>query len=137
MAIELVLENGEWKVDWMATKNATAKLPETQKRLEMARNARVEADIKNLKTQLQLYETMNGTAPSTAQGLKALVAKPEGDPKPRKWRQLLAEMPKDPWGQPYIYLNPGLKGEIDIYSTGADGAPGGTGQDADIGSWDP
>ena len=59
-------------------------------------------------------------------------------PVPPNWKPngYLERLPKDPWGNPYQYLNPGLRGEIDIFSFGADGAPGGSGYDADIGSWD-
>ena len=88
----------------------------------IAKSMRVQADIQAIKTQLQLYESMNGFFPSTEQGLQALVTQPQNDPKPTRWYQLFKEMPKDPWGSDYIYRNPGLKnpGGYDLYSAGPD-----------------
>jgi len=88
----------------------------------IAKTMRVQADIQAIKTQLQLYESMNGFFPSTEQGLQALVTQPQNDPKPTRWYQLFKEMPKDPWGSDYIYRNPGLKnpGGYDLYSAGPD-----------------
>jgi general secretion pathway protein G len=87
---------------------------------------------------LKLYRLDNQRYPSAEQGLGALIAKPEIAPVPPNWKPggYLERLPKDPWGNPYQYLNPGLRGEIDVFSYGADGQPGGTGFDADIGSWD-
>jgi len=72
------------------------------------------------------------------QGITALIAKPEQPPVPPNWKPggYLEKLPKDPWGRPYVYLNPGVRGEIEVFSFGADGQPGGTGFDADVGSWD-
>jgi general secretion pathway protein G len=83
---------------------------------------RVQADVQTIKTQLQLYESMNGFFPTTEQGLQALVTQPQNDPRPTRRYQLLKELPKDPWGSDYIYRNPGLKnpGGYDLYSAGAD-----------------
>jgi general secretion pathway protein G len=67
--------------------------------------------------------------------LQALVAKPTVDPIPANWKPYLDKLPNDPWGRPYQYLNPGIKGEVDVMSFGADGKSGGEGKDADIGSW--
>ena len=88
----------------------------------IAKSMRVQADIQAIKTQLQLYESMNGFFPSTEQGLQALVSQPSSDPRPTRWYQLFKEMPKDPWGSDYIYRNPGLKspGGYDLYSAGPD-----------------
>jgi general secretion pathway protein G len=88
----------------------------------IAKSMRVQADIQAIKTQLQLYESMNGFFPSNEQGLQALVTQPQNDPKPTRWYQLFKEMPKDPWGSDYIYRNPGLKnpGGYDLYSAGPD-----------------
>src|SRR6202142_748362 len=88
---------------------------------------------------LKLYRLDNQRFPSTEQGLVALVARPTQPPAPPNWKPsgYLERLPKDPWGNPYQYLKPGLRGEIDVFSFGADGQPGGTGYDADIGSWDP
>jgi general secretion pathway protein G len=91
----------------------------------IAKSMRVQADIQAIKTQLQLYESMNGFLPTTEQGLQALVTQPQNDPKPTRWYQLFKEMPKDPWGSDYIYRNPGLKnpGGYDLYSAGPDRQP--------------
>jgi general secretion pathway protein G len=88
----------------------------------IAKAMRVQADIQAIKTQLQLYESMNGFFPSTEQGLQALVSQPQSDPRPTRWYQLFKEMPKDPWGSDYIYRSPGLKnsGGYDLYSAGPD-----------------
>jgi general secretion pathway protein G len=87
-----------------------------------ARHLTVEADIQAIKTQLQLYESMNGFFPTTEQGLQTLVTQPQTDPKPARWDQLFTKLPKDPWGSDYIYRNPGLKnpGGYDLYSAGPD-----------------
>ncbi len=91
----------------------------------IAKTMRVQADVQAIKTQLQLYESMNGFYPSTEQGLQALVSQPQSDPRPTRWYQLFRELPKDPWGSDYIYRNPGLKnpGGYDLYSAGADRQP--------------
>jgi general secretion pathway protein G len=88
----------------------------------IAKTMRVQADVQAIKTQLQLYESMNGFFPTTEQGLQALVTQPQNDPRPTRWYQLFKELPKDPWGSDYIYRNPGLKnpGGYDLYSAGAD-----------------
>ena len=87
---------------------------------------------------LKLYRLDNQRYPTAEQGLAALVSRPEQPPAPPNWKPngYLEKLRNDPWGRPYQYLNPGLKGEIDVYSFGADGQPGGTAGDADIGSWD-
>jgi general secretion pathway protein G len=106
--------------------------------LDRAADARVTAartDIANLVQALKLYKLDNQRYPSAAQGLPALVIKPGTAPVPFNWRPYLDKLPNDPWGQPYQYLNPGLQGEIDVLSFGADGKPGGEGRDADVGSW--
>ena len=91
-------------------------------RTSMAKTMSVQADVQAIKTQLQLYESMNGFFPSTEQGLQALVSQPSSDPRPTRWYQLFKEMPKDPWGSDYIYRNPGMKnpGSYDLYSAGPD-----------------
>jgi general secretion pathway protein G len=91
----------------------------------IAKSMRVQADVQAIKTQLQLYESMNGFYPSTEQGLQALVSQPQNDPRPTRWYQLFKEMPKDPWGSDYIYRNPGVKnsGGYDLYSAGPDRQP--------------
>ena len=107
-------------------------------RPEEARRIAAKHDISSLMQALKLYKLDNRRYPSTEQGLQALVKRPTSAPLPADWKQggYIERLPKDPWGHPYQYLNPGLHGEIDIFSLGADGAPGGEGNDADIGSWD-
>ena len=106
--------------------------------LDRADDARVTAartDIANLQQALKLYKLDNQRYPTAAQGLQALVSRPATEPVPTNWRATLDKLPNDPWGRPYQYLNPGLKGEVDVMSLGADGQPGGEGKNADIGSW--
>ncbi|MGB7420699.1 MAG: type II secretion system major pseudopilin GspG [Comamonas sp.] len=106
--------------------------------LDRADDARVTAartDVTNLMQALKLYRLDNLRYPTTEQGLQALVVKPTAAPLPPSWRPYLEKLPRDPWGHPYQYLNPGIKGEVDVMSLGADGQPGGEGKDADIGSW--
>jgi general secretion pathway protein G len=92
-------------------------------------------DVNNLMQALKLYKLDNLRYPTSEQGLQALVAKPTVGPIPSNWRPYLDKLPSDPWNNPYQYANPGLKGEIDVYSFGADGVAGGDGKNADIGSW--
>jgi general secretion pathway protein G len=106
--------------------------------LDRADDARVTAartDVGNLVQALKLYRLDNQRYPSAEQGLEALVRRPEVGPPPPNWKPYLDKLPADPWGRPYQYLNPGVHGEIDVFSFGADGQPGGEGIDADIGSW--
>ena len=106
--------------------------------LDRADDARVTAartDVNNITQALKLYKLDNMRYPSAEQGLDALVRKPSSGPAALNWKPYLEKLPADPWGQAYQYLNPGLKGEIDVFSFGADGKPGGNGRDADIGSW--
>jgi len=106
--------------------------------LDRADDARVTAartDVNNLMQALKLYKLDNLRYPSGEQGLQALVAKPTVGVIPPNWRPYLDKLPSDPWGHPYQFANPGLKGEIDVYSFGADGVVGGEKTNADIGSW--
>ena len=106
--------------------------------LDRADDARVTAartDISNLMQALKLYKLDNQRFPSAEQGLQALVTKPAVGSPPPNWKPYLEKLPADPWGKPYQYLNPGVKGEIDVMSLGADGQAGGEGKNADIGSW--
>jgi general secretion pathway protein G len=106
--------------------------------LDRAAGARVTAartDVNNLMQALKLYKLDNQRYPSSEQGLKALVAKPTVGVIPPNWKPYLDKLPNDPWDHPYQYANPGVKGEIDVYSFGADGQVGGEGNDAEIGSW--
>jgi general secretion pathway protein G len=106
--------------------------------LDRADEARVTAartDVNNLMQALKLYRLDNQRYPSTEQGLEALVRKPTAGAIPPNWKPYLDKLPSDPWGRPYQFLNPGVKGEIDVFSFGADGQPGGEGKNADVGSW--
>ncbi|NOY87192.1 MAG: type II secretion system major pseudopilin GspG [Deltaproteobacteria bacterium] len=106
---------------------------------EKARHLKAEVTISNLETALKTYYLDNGFYPTTDQGLEALVREPTTDPVPGKYRDggylEKGKVPADPWGRDYIYLSPGLHGEFDIVSYGADGVEGGEGKDADIESW--
>jgi general secretion pathway protein G len=106
--------------------------------IERADDARVTAartDVNNLMQALKLYKLDNQRYPTGEQGLQALVVRPTQQPVPSNWKSYLDKLPNDPWGRPYQYSNPGLKGDIDIYSFGADGVLGGEGNNADVGSW--
>ena len=106
--------------------------------LDRADDARVTAartDVTNLTQALKLYKLDNLRYPTSEQGLQALIARPSTSPAPANWKPYLEKLPNDPWGRPYQYLNPGVKGEIDVMSFGADGQAGGEGKNADIGSW--
>jgi general secretion pathway protein G len=113
-------------------------VPRVLDRPDEARAVAAKSDIGAIMSALKLYRLDNQRYPSTEQGLGALVARPEQPPVPPNWKPggYLEKLPRDPWGRPYQYLNPGLKGEVDVMSYGADGQPGGTGADADVGSWD-
>lgn len=95
--------------------------------LDVAKEARVDADVQSISTQLRVYEMQNLRPPTTAQGLEALVKPPSGDPAPRRWRQLLSQVPLDPWGEPYVYYSPGKKNPkgFDLFSKGPDRTEGG------------
>ena len=92
-------------------------------------------DVHNIMQALKLYKLDNQRFPTAEQGLQALIARPTTAPAPINWKPYLEKLPNDPWGRPYQYLNPGIKGEVDVMSFGADGASGGDGKNADIGSW--
>src|SRR5207244_12517704 len=112
-------------------------VPRVMDRPDQARAPAARADIAAIIGALKLYKLDNGTYPSTDQGLAALVKKPERGDIPRNWKTggYLDKLPVDPWGTDYQYLNPGIRGEVDVFSLGADRKPGGEGVDADIGSW--
>jgi general secretion pathway protein G len=110
-------------------------VPNLISRADDARVTAARTDVNNLMQALKLYKLDNQRYPSAEQGLQALRAKPTAGTIPPNWKPYVEKLPSDPWGRPYEYLNPGLKGEIDVFSFGADGKPGGDGNDADIGSW--
>ena len=107
-------------------------------RVDDAQITKAKAEISNIENAMKFYRLDNFAYPTTEQGIDALVTRPQ-DPNIRNWKPggYLDRMPKDPWGNPYLYLNPGNNGEIDIYTLGRDGTPGGEGLDSDIGNWDP
>ena len=111
-------------------------VPRVVGRTDDARAVAARQDITAILQALKLYRVDSSRYPTVTQGLEALVTKPATEPVPSNWKSYLDRMPKDPWGKPYLYLNPGAHGEIDVFSFGADGQPGGSGPDADIGSWD-
>src|SRR5260363_297578 len=112
-------------------------VPKIMSRPDQARRLAAKHDIQTIAQALKLYRLDNGRYPTQEQGLRALIEKPSIAPMPHNWKDggYLESLPSDPWGHPYQYLNPGIHGEIDIFSYGADGQPGGEGNDADIGSW--
>ncbi|UXH77432.1 type II secretion system major pseudopilin GspG [Roseateles amylovorans] len=110
-------------------------VPNLMERPDQARATAARQDVGALMQALKLYRLDNGDYPSAAQGLGALVDKPVAGKPPTNWRKYLERLPNDPWGRPYHYLNPGTNGEIDVFSLGADGEPGGDKASADVGSW--
>ncbi len=104
-------------------------------RPDQARGTTTQVDMRNIAAALKIYRLDNGDYPSTAQGLAALVTKPSGDPAPRNWNNggYLESVPRDPWGNAYLYHSPGENGAgFDLVSNGKDGKPGGEGLDADV-----
>jgi general secretion pathway protein G len=114
-------------------------VPRIVGRTDDARIAAARQDIATIMTALKVYRLDNSRYPTTEQGLRALIEKPEIEPLPSNWKQggyiERSSLPKDPWGKEYQYLSPGLHGEVDVLSFGRDGQSGGEGPDADIGSW--
>ena len=113
-------------------------VPKLMGRTDEARKTAAKQDIATLMQALKLYRLDNQRYPTTEQGLQALIAPPTAGPTANGWKAggYVEKLPKDPWGNPYQMLSPGVKSEIDVFSYGADGQPGGAGNDADIGSWD-
>jgi len=107
-------------------------IPRYVGRVEEARKVKVVTQIRELMKALELYRLDNSKYPSTEQGLQALVEQPTSEPQPLKWRQYMDKIPKDAWGNDYIYLCPGTHGAFDIISIGPDGKEG----EDDIMSWD-
>lgn len=112
-------------------------VPKIMGRPDEARVIKARQDVQAIEAALNLYRLDNHMYPSTGQGLRALVEKPTDEPAAPNWKSggYLDRMPQDPWGRDYLYLNPGLHGEIDIWSYGADGQEGGEGVNADLGNW--
>ena len=102
-------------------------VPNVLSRADEARVTAAKTDVNNLMQALKLYRLDNQRYPTAEQGLQALVAKPSAGPAPANWKPYLEKLPNDPWGHPYQYVNPGVKGEVDVFSFGADGRSGGEG----------
>ena len=113
-------------------------VPRVIDRPDQARVVRAQSDIAAITSALNLYRLDTGAYPTTEQGLGALVERPTSAPVPANWTDggYLDRVPDDPWGQPYLYLRPGVHGAFDLLSRGADGSAGGSGADADITNWD-
>lgn len=112
-------------------------VPNVMGRVDESKITAARTNIAGLVQALKMYRLDNGRYPTTEQGLQALVQKPSVDPIPRNWKNhgYIDSLPKDPWGNDFKYLHPGVRGEIDVYTLGADGVPGGEEMDADIGNW--
>ena len=110
-------------------------VPKVMGRPDEARAAAARQDIFTIMQSLKLYKLDNQRFPTAEQGLDALVRKPTVGTVSPTWKPYLDKLPADPWGRPYLYMSPGLKGEVDVLSFGADGQSGGEGHNADIGSW--
>jgi general secretion pathway protein G len=114
--------------------------PKIMSRPGEARQVKARLDIQNLENALKLYKLDNGIYPTTEQGLLALVEQPETGTIPKKWKSggylEKGRVPKDPWGNEFVYLSPGLKGDFDIISYGLDGVPGGEEENKDVNNWE-
>ena len=114
--------------------------PKIMGRPEEAKQVKARVDIAALETALKLYKLDSGVYPSTEQGLQALIEQPETGNVPKKWREggylEKSKVPKDPWGNDFMYLSPGVQGDFDIISYGADGVPGGEKENKDINNWE-
>ncbi len=112
-------------------------VPRVIDRPDQARVARVQSDLAVLESAVNLYRLDNFRYPTTAQGLAALVSPPTTEPVPANFNAsgYIDRLPKDPWGAEYQYLSPGVHGDFDIFTFGADGVAGGEGVNADIGTW--
>jgi general secretion pathway protein G len=113
-------------------------VPKLIGRTEEAKKTQSRVQIRSIEQALELFKLDNGFFPTTDQGLEALVRMPDSGRSPKNYRKggYLDRIPKDPWGNAYVYVSPGSHGDYDISSYGADGAPGGEGEDADINSWE-
>ena len=114
--------------------------PKLMGRTEQAKEVQARVQITGLETALKLYKLDNGVYPTTEQGLQALVERPDAENVLQNWRKggylEKGKVPKDPWGNEFIYLSPGIQGDYDITSYGADGVPGGEDENKDINSWE-
>lgn len=115
-------------------------VPRIMERPGEAKQTKAKLQIQSLETALKLYKLDSGRYPDTEQGLEALVQVPESGIIPNKWREggylEKGRLPLDPWGNHFVFLSPGAHGDYDMISYGADGVPGGEGEDRDINSWE-
>jgi general secretion pathway protein G len=116
---------------------ATVIFTRVSDRPEQARRTKAQVEIRELQTSLELFKLDNGFYPATEQGLEALVSQPTSGKIPRNYPEsgYLDKLPADPWGNPYVYISPGMHGEYDLESYGADGEDGGEGKNKDVESW--
>lgn len=113
-------------------------VPKIMNRPDEARKVKAKQDVMAIQIALDLYKLDNGSFPSQEQGLQALVSKPTTSPAPQNWNSYLKSPPKDPWGNPYNYLNPGQHGDVDVYTNGpGDHVEGEDSAVELIGNWDP
>ena len=110
-------------------------VPKIVDRPDDARIIKAKQDVLAIQNAMELYKLDNGYYPTTDQSIMALVEKPNSSPVPNNWKKYLKSLPKDPWGRDYLYLNPGQHGDIDIFTYGPTGQPGGEGKNAEIGNW--
>ena len=111
-------------------------VPKIMNRPDEARKVKAKQDVMAIQNALELYKLDNGFYPSTEQGLNALVTKPTTSPTPQNWTHYIQSLPKDPWGNPYNYLNPGRHGDVDVYTNGPKGQTEGEDSNEEIGTWD-
>jgi general secretion pathway protein G len=115
-------------------------VPRIMSRPEQAKIVKARLQLESIGTALKLYKLDNGTYPTTEQGLQALVEQPTSGNVPKNWRKggylEKGKVPKDPWGNDFVYLSPGIHDDFDIISYGADGVSGGEDTNADINSWE-
>jgi general secretion pathway protein G len=116
---------------------AAVVVPRIMDQPDQARVVKAKQDVRTLVSALNMYRLDNFVYPSTEQALDALADQPSGSPAAPNWKAggYIEHLPQDPWGSDYQYLNPGIHGEVDVYSLGADGQLGGDGINADIGNW--
>ena len=104
---------------------------------EKARRTAAATQIRSFEEALGIFKLENGFYPSTEQGLQSLVTKPIVGRIPNRYKEggYIRKIPLDPWGQPYLYLYPGVHGDLDLFSYGPDGETGGEGENADVANW--
>ncbi|MDH3647578.1 MAG: type II secretion system major pseudopilin GspG [Gammaproteobacteria bacterium] len=114
---------------------ATLVVPTVIQNVSEARVNKAKSDIRTIESQLEMFRLHAFRYPTTDEGIEALVSAPGGDAADRWKGPYLPKLPKDPWSRPYLFISPGTHGEMDLYSLGRDGQPGGDGEDVDIGNW--